>query len=91
MEKRGGERMAIKKCSECSKELHYFSRQYDSFVCIECNTYTESDCGDKSCFYCAGRPPKPLTDEQYKEVHSKQNTEVGENKKEEIYGLVRTT
>jgi hypothetical protein len=44
---------------DCGAPLVYFER-YDAQFCPECNEWRQSRCGDRNCYYCPGRPERPL-------------------------------
>lgn len=46
-------------CKENPKHRIGLSTKYDSFYCIPCNVWLESQCGKAECPYCPGRPPTP--------------------------------
>lgn len=47
------------RCAKCRKKLIY-SESYDALFCASCNEWREKGCSDPSCYYCGGRPEKPL-------------------------------
>ena len=36
-----------------------YSEQYDAYYDEDLDEWTEEQCGDPTCTYCAFRPPKP--------------------------------
>lgn len=46
-------------CSICKFNLVYYE-YFDAYFCPNCNSWTESKCGDTDCDYCPNRPEKPL-------------------------------
>lgn len=48
----------MKSCASCSSTLLYNER-WDCYYCINCDTWSETKCGNKECFYCVGRPKNP--------------------------------
>lgn len=47
------------KIDHINHEIRY-NEKYDSFWCVECNVWTEKECGAKSCEYCGQRPKNPM-------------------------------
>lgn len=37
-----------------------YSQQHDAAFCFECNIWLEGKCDDYLCYFCVGRPEKPL-------------------------------
>lgn len=48
----------MEKCSVCQHYLFY-SDDYDSFYCKECDEWKEQKCSDPICEFCLVRPEKP--------------------------------
>ena len=47
------------KNEHCSRPT-FHHEGWDTYFCVICNTWNEGECGDLSCYYCTGRPAKPL-------------------------------
>jgi len=38
-------------CKKCGKKTKY-SEEYDTYYCLDCNIWNESQCSDPDCYYC---------------------------------------
>ena len=47
------------KCYSCKEDLSY-SEKWDAYFCMHCNVWTEKACFDADCFFCVGRPERPI-------------------------------
>lgn len=52
-------RKTMKKCPNCETSYSY-NEKHDAYYCEKCNFWSEKNCGDKNCYFCADRPEKPI-------------------------------
>jgi hypothetical protein len=56
---------------------------YDAYMCIVCDTWIESQCGDSECNYCSKRPEKPSMTSSFKEYVKEAIKEIEERMEDE--------
>lgn len=58
------------KCSKCNQNGIYVNDS-DNYVCLQCNAWIESPCGDPECLFCINLPEDPR--EYYLSITMKSN------------------
>lgn len=51
-------------CENCGTIKSYIEGR-DSYICVKCNEWKESQCTDPECYFCVGRKEKPFNVEEH--------------------------